>query len=100
MQKSVADFINKYQLHTTNSIRYIDLVTEIGELGKEIIKSSEYGKKNIEKTPQIADELGDCLFSLLALCHEMDIDAQSILQKSLSKYESRFAQKGDIGSGQ
>ncbi len=93
------NFINKYSLKISEKTRYIDLVSEIGELGKEIIKSTDYGNKDFEKTPEQVLEVGDCIFSLLALCYEMDIDAQNALQKVIAKYESRFTQKNNIGSG-
>ena len=96
----VSNFIIKHQLQADASIRYMDLVSEVGELGKEIIKSTNYGKKDFSMTAQMADELGDCLFSLFALCHELNIDAQEALNHSLFKYEQRFAYKGDISSDQ
>ena len=99
VQNLVAGFINKYSLQTSAEIRYIDLISEIGELGKEIIKSTNYGKNDFNKTPALTNEIGDCLFSLLALFHELNINADEALQKSISKYELRFTQKGDISSG-
>ena len=99
MQKLVEDFISKYQLQTDEHTRYIDLVSEIGELGKEIAKNTDYGRATFMKSSQITDEVGDCLFSLLALCFELNIDAKDALCNALSKYELRFTDKGDIGSG-
>ena len=46
------------------------------------------------------DELGDTLFALLALCVELDVDAGTALETSLSKYEDRLAETGDAGSGE
>lgn len=101
MQKSVHDFINKYGLRTTPEARYIDLVSEIGELGKEILTATKYGKTEFARAAnaETETEMGDCLFSLLALCAEMNINAEDALQKVLAKYEVRFVKKGDIGSG-
>ena len=98
MQKLVKDFMDKYNLHTNEQVRYVDLVSEVGELGKEILNSTDYGKKEYEHTPDSSGELGDCLFSLLALCCEMNVDAIEALQQVLVKYEARFVQKGNIGS--
>ena len=98
MQKLVNEFTNKYKLQTDINTRYIDLVSEIGELGKEIIKSTDYGKKNFTPTGQLIDEVGDCVFSMLALCSQLNIDAQEALLKSLTKYEHRFDNKGHISS--
>ena len=98
MQKSVKDFIKKYNLQTNEQIRYMDLVSEVGELGKEILTGTNYGKKEYEHTHNASSELGDCLFSLLALCCQMNVDAEQALGQALAKYEARFAQKGSINS--
>ena len=99
MQNLADEFIDKYQLQTDAATRYIDLVSEIGELGKTIVTSTNYGKKDFEITAQMLDEAGDCLFSLLVLCSELKIDANEALVKSLAKYESRFERKGSVSSG-
>ena len=99
MQQFVRDFINKYNLRTNQQTRYIDLVSEVGELGKEILDATNYGKQEYSQTPETKGELGDCLFSLLALCVEMNVDAKDALQQALAKYEARFAKKGHVGSG-
>ena len=98
MPQLVENFIEKYNLQASKEVRYIDLISEVGELGKEILKATDYGKENWTENPDIAEELGDCLFSLLALCSALDIDAEIALQSALSKYEARFVQKGSIGS--
>lgn len=43
MQDRVDKLIRQYHLTGDEVIRYIDLVSEVGELGKELLKSSEYG---------------------------------------------------------
>lgn len=98
MQKAVANFIAEYNLNTDVQTRYIDLVSEVGELGKEILTSTDYGKKDFLINAQMVDEVGDCLFSLIALCNEMGVDAQHALNNSIEKYERRFANKGNVNS--
>ena len=100
MQGLVGDFIRKHRLSTDASIRYMDLTSEVGELGKEIIKATDYGMKDFAQTPGTADELGDCLFSLLALSCALGVDAEAQLRQAMDKYEARFAQKGNIASGE
>lgn len=89
-----------HSLYCGAESRYIDLVSEIGELGKEIIKSTDYGKRAFGTSKSFEDEMGDCLFSLLALCCEADIDAASALDRALRKYEKRFSASGSISSGE
>ena len=49
-------------------------------------------------TPETEEELGDCLFSLLALCCALNVDAQQALERVLEKYEARLRKKGSAGS--
>jgi NTP pyrophosphatase (non-canonical NTP hydrolase) len=46
----------------------------------------------------MADELGDALYSLLALAEACDVDAGEALEAALRKYERRFEQRGAAGS--
>ena len=98
MQQTVNSFINKYQLHTDEQTRYVDLVSEIGELGKEILKATNYGRQKYKQTSEAIDEMGDCLFSMMTLCSQMNIDAKEALNRAISKYEARFKQKGSVES--
>ena len=99
MQNSVKEFLEKNKLFNSEQIRYIDLVSEIGELGKEIIKSTDYGKIPYSLNETTFEEMGDCLFSILALCCEMNIDADKALTFVIEKYSKRLGATGSIGSG-
>lgn len=99
MQEKVRRFVKEYNLECSESIRYMDLVSEVGELGKEIIKSTDYGSKSYKNTEEATEEMGDCIFSMMALCCEMGIDAEGALEQAINKYQIRFSDKGNIGSG-
>lgn len=99
MQRLVKKFIEKYNLSCGAQTRFIDLVSEVGELGKEILKITDYGKESYRPSEGAADEMGDCLFSLLALCSEMNVDAEKALEHALDKYRRRFDKSGTVGSG-
>ena len=98
MQKKVKSFIEQYALNNDFEVRYIDLVSEIGELGKEILKGNDYGKKEYSNSENMEREIGDCLFSLLALCCNLNIDADKALENVLDKYTLRFVKNGSIDS--
>ncbi len=99
LQEIVDNFIATHAMRTTPEARYIDLVSEVGELGKEILKGNAYGKAALTITDAARDELGDCLFSLLALGSALGIDAEAALYAALNKYARRLAEKGGAGSG-
>lgn len=99
IQKEVNDLILKYNLESPLEERFIDLVSEVGELGKEILKGSEYGKKDFSITDNAESEIGDVLFSLICVSNALNIDMKKALDGVLDKYNNRFSKKGDIGSG-
>jgi len=45
------------------------------------------------------DELGDALFALLALCEQLDVDADAALSSALAKYEGQSGTSGTPASG-
>ncbi len=98
MQQAVETFAQRHGLEMDVQSRYIDLVSEVGELGKEILQGSRYGADHFRVTPALADEMGDCLFSMLLLLSAARVDAGDAVAGALHKYESRWAAKGDIGS--
>ena len=98
MQGLVSEMVKRYKLETTPELRYIDLTTEVGELGKELLKGSNYGKKTLEKTDKLESEMGDTLFSLTCIANSLNIDLQTVLVNAMKKYQKRFNEKGSIGS--
>lgn len=98
MQSRTAAFIRQNELDCTAETRYIDLISELGELGKELLKGSDYGRRERIPTAGLQEELGDCLFSLLALCEALHIDAEDARRGALNKYAQRIAEHGRAGS--
>ena len=99
IQEKVDKLIKKYNLESPVEIRFIDLISELGELGKEILKGNEYGKKDFCNTENIESEIGDTFFSLICVANGLNIDLQNALDNVLNKYENRFSNNGNIGSG-
>lgn len=97
MQKAVDKFCELHSLKTTPEHRLIDLVSEVGEVAKEILKMSDYGKKPVKKSREIEEELGDAAFSLAALANNFDVDLETALKKAMEKYSTRL-KKGSAGS--
>ena len=98
-QKKVAEFLKKHQLEASVEARLIDLLAEVGEVAKETLKGSDYGKGNFHQTPAWEEELGDVFFSLVCLANSTDVDLEKALENALAKYEKRLGEKGDAGSG-
>ena len=99
VQSKIRELIEKYKLETSLGDRFIDLVSEVGELGKEILKGNDYGKKEFSETDNFKSELGDVLFSLICIANSLNVNLDTVLEEVLKKYENRFSEKGNIGSG-
>jgi NTP pyrophosphatase (non-canonical NTP hydrolase) len=97
-QDRVAEFMEKHELGGTTAFRLLDLVSEIGEVAKDATKSSDYGESP-EDLDVKKDEIGDVLFSLLAVSNDLDIDAEEAFEEAMEKYERRIGDRGDPGSG-
>ena len=98
-QSRVAAFVTENDIEAPAAYRLLDAVSELGEVSKAVCTSTTYGSDPAEvAVPE--DELGDALFALLSLCAELDVDAGTALERSLSKYEDRLAETGDAGSGE
>jgi NTP pyrophosphatase (non-canonical NTP hydrolase) len=98
-QSQVAAFVAEHDLDAPAAYRLLDTVSELGEVAKAVCTSTAYGADpGSVDVPE--DELGDALFALLALCAELDVDAEAALETSLSKYEDRLAESGRAGSGE
>ena len=96
-QRRVADFLECYDLDADPAYRVLDLTSEVGEIAKEANESTGYGA-NPENLEIAEDELGDALFSLLAVCEGVGVDASGALESALEKYERRLEETGTPGS--
>ena len=101
MQQKVKNFNDSMPCHKKPmpvSARMLDIVSEVGELSKEVLKSTTYGTKDFSVTEDYEMEFGDVLYSLLSLANETGIDSEKALDKILAKYKARIEKKGSMGS--
>lgn len=98
IQDMIKEFTNSKNMNSSVSIRIIDLASEVGELSKEVLKGTNYGNREFEKTKDWNSEIGDVLFSLICIANETETNLESCLKSVLDKYEKRFADKGHLGS--
>ena len=99
LQGSVAAFVEEYGLEAPVHARALDLVSEVGELAKEILEGTDYGSAPFEAPEGWTGELGDSLFALVCLANSTGVDLEAALNAALEKYRERLALGGDAGSG-
>ncbi len=98
-QEKVAAFVSAHNLTAPPTARLLDLVSEIGELAKEALRGSEYGRADFAPSPAWAEELGDVYFALLCLANSTGVELTTALEQVLAKYAARLSRHGDAGSG-
>ena len=98
-QETVATFVAEHQLETSVEVRMLDLVSEIGEVAKEVLKASQYGHRPFQPTDTWSGELADAFFSLICVANGTGVNLEVALAEVLTKYEQRLALKGEAGSG-
>ena len=99
MQRKVAEFVQAHGLGTDVAFCLLDLVSEIGEASKELLKATQYGKSTFQTNEDWEQELGDALFSLICVANATDVDLDRALTKVLHKYQGRLDGTQDAGSG-
>ena len=70
--------------------RYADLVSEIGELGKELLLGSNYDAAELQITNNTAEEVGDVIFALALLVNSLNLNLDECFDAAISKYKSRW----------
>ncbi|MBW2978329.1 MazG-like family protein [Candidatus Woesearchaeota archaeon] len=97
IQKRIKEFVEANNLKAKPEFRMLDIVSETGEVAKEILKMTDYGRKEEEYNDKIEGEVGDLLFSLMCLANNYGIDVEKATSSVLEKYEKRL-KKGSAGS--
>lgn len=78
--------------------RFLDTQSEIGELMKEYLKSTNYGTTKFAVTDDFKMELGDVMYCVLSLADEVGISAEECLDMVIEKYTKRLNKKQTMGS--
>jgi len=97
IQERIKKFCKENNMESPAEHRVLDTMSELGEVAKEILKMSNYGRKPIEYRDELKSELGDVLYSLITIANTFDIDLEDALHQVLEKYEKRL-KKGSAGS--
>jgi len=99
LQRTVASFVEEAKIEAPVAARLLDLVSEIGELSKEALEGTRYGRDSFRPPDGWAGELGDVFFALVCLANSTGVDLEAALDGALGKYRERLALGDDAGSG-
>ena len=100
IQAKIAKFCEERQLSDDITARCLDLQSELGELSKEYLRQTDYGRKPFAPSSAWQNEIGDVLFSLVCLANQSQTSLSAGLSEAMEKYEIRWHQRGSISSPQ
>ncbi len=90
LQKNIKEFCTKHNLDSPVEHRILDTMSELGEVSKEILKMSNYGREKFILNDKLNSELGDLFYSLITVANTFDIDLEEEVFKSINKYKKRL----------
>jgi NTP pyrophosphatase (non-canonical NTP hydrolase) len=99
LQRTVASFVEEAGIAAPVEARLLDLVSEVGELSREVLEGTDYGRTPFELPEGWSAELGDVFFALVCLANDTGVDLGAALDGVLDKYRERLAFGGGAGSG-
>lgn len=77
--------------------KILDTISELGEVAKEMLKMTDYGKTKVVFKEEMKSELGDLLYSVVTIANSLNVDLEESVEGVLIKYEKRL-RKGGVGS--
>lgn len=98
LQEEIKKFVKGNNLKHPIKDGVLDLISEVGEFSKEILKAGNYGKKSIKTNKEIKLEIGDIFYSLITIANYFNIDLDEALQIVLKKYKNRLKRSGSLDS--
>lgn len=98
LQQRVDKFLQQHRLEAAPEVRVLDLVSEVGEVAKEVLRSSAYGRSPFRPGEGWGEELGDALFALVCVANATGVDLEAGFEDAMAKYEARLEGRGDAGS--
>ena len=88
-QQRAANFAQNHNLSHPPSVYALDLMSELGEVAKEILLATDYGERPFQPDSNLQSEFGDVLYSLCQLATSVDINLEDAFTATLVKYETR-----------
>ena len=98
-QEQATTFAKTHDLLHAPQTHALDLVSEMGEVAKELLLATDYGVRPFQSHPHLTNEMGDVLYSLCVLATAVNVDLDEALAGALAKYQKRMDSKSHAGSG-
>ena len=89
-QEKVKNFCKDFNLDSGVEFKVLDLISEVGEFSKEVLKATDYGKEKVDSNDELKMEIGDIFYSLITIANSLDINLDEALDKVLELNKKRL----------
>jgi NTP pyrophosphatase (non-canonical NTP hydrolase) len=98
IQDTVKKWVSEKGFKWSTYAQYCHLVEEVGELGESIVVANGErepgdGAKGLADHSDINEEIGDVLFSTIALANQYNIDIEKCFQNTLKRYDAKVRRR-------
>ncbi len=97
LQNKIREFSKEHSLDSAPEYKILDTVSELGEVAKEMLKMTNYGKGKAEFREEMKSEVGDLLYSVITIANSLGVDLEKAVDEVIAKYERRL-KRGGAGS--
>ena len=85
------EFIAQHNLETQPAFSLLDVMSELGEVAKLLLHSTNYGQHpEAADSAQMREAIGDLMFAVAYLSTLYDVDPEAALWESVRKFKSKL----------
>src|SRR4028119_838823 len=91
------EFVARHHLETQPAFSLLDIMSELGEVAKELLKATDYGRQpGSPEAERMRDEIGDLMFGVAYLSTLYNVDPEAAMWESVRKFERRLDRKRGV----
>ena len=89
-QARAHEFALQHNLDRPAGVYALDVMSELGEVVKEILLATNYGSQTPQFRDELSAEMGDLLYSVCLLASASGINLEKAFTATLEKYKMRW----------
>ena len=95
IQRETDEIVKSFNFDWSLYVQYVHLVEEVAELGEAITvhtgdRKAGSGEKALADHDNIVEEIGDSLFSVIAVANKLGVDCNEALNEAFVRYKKKL----------
>lgn len=89
------EFIARHDLETAPEYCVLDIMAQVGELSRALLKETNYGRTAVDgQSESVREKIGDLMFAVAYLSSRYDIDPEAAMWQSVRRMEAKLEVPG------